>query len=392
MSDVTFRQPASLSHSASLQNLHISSPGSKENCRQPSQSNTRFAAFLWNQRVFAGDVLGVGDRNLSGKFLLRALSATRQRQDLLPISTQPPSNLTAQQIVNFPTIREIREDGGSSPRTVRGPETRSHHRRMAGSRRGCSRRSRVDGGPLVRCGGASLCSLQSGYPRSNIAGRLRAISSCFNCTPPLSSCQPSRTSDMPPQVQRRSNPTTCHWELRSHFLRQCGALRMGAAGSDVPKLLESVDLADTTTEKMVCTGASSQAPGAAEESGRTFVAGLAWTVPRTLGAARTRGSGDHSDPGFPVGLGWCAGGHSAAIRDGSGLDVACRAWSHCNEEAGQRKELQTCDRLTQRICALNLRWRYLSLFSLTLVPRVSSQARGPTWMPWCVPSWKVTFQ
>ena len=50
-----------------------------------------------------------------------------------------------------------------------------------------------------------------------------------------------------------------------------GALRMSVAGSDVPKPLESVDLADTSTGHVICMDASSQAqpPGAAEESGQT---------------------------------------------------------------------------------------------------------------------------
>ena len=48
----------------------------------------------------------------------------------------------------------------------------------------------------------------------------------------------------------------------------------------------------------------------------------------------------------------------------------------CDEEAGDWKDPSTSDQLSQRICALN-RWLSLCLFSLTLVPRVSSPARNP---------------
>ena len=41
-----------------------------------------------------------------------------------------------------------------------------------------------------------------------------------------------------------------------------------------------------------------------------------------------------------------------------------QAWEvPCDKETGDWKDIQTCDQLSQRICALNPCWLYLSLFS-----------------------------
>ena len=62
---------------------------------------------------------------------------------------------------------------------------------------------------------------------------------------------------------------------------------MGAAGSDVSKLLESDDLADPTTENIVTLEARPQAqpPGAAAEESERPCPGI-WTSRRTIGVLR----------------------------------------------------------------------------------------------------------
>ena len=126
---------------------------------------------------------------------------------------------------------------------------------------------------------------------------------------------------------------------------QCGPLRVGAARHDVPELLDPVDNADTTEEKMDCLSANSQAQPAGVAKDVT----MDDVVPR-----------DHV-PEVPVGLGRCVVSH---IQERYGTDLVSMGLARkigqvsecCDEEAGDWKHIQTCDQLSQRTCALNPRW------------------------------------
>ena len=123
---------------------------------------------------------------------------------------------------------------------------------------------------------------------------------------PQATCPP--TTSHPPTSRRRANLGQCH------LPRPSWALRMGAAENDVPQLLESVDLADTTTGKMVRMYATppAQPQGDAKESGRTCAG--AWTSRRTL---RSRGTGRVVER-FQFGL----DGVLAAVKGRHGTDLS----------------------------------------------------------------------
>ena len=106
--------------------------------------------------------------------------------------------------------------------------------------------------------------------------------------------------------------------------------------------------------------------------------GGCWRVPRDDVAMVRKGSSSE----VPVWPKQRAGGGPVVTRDGLGLDGT--RWpssnlalsEHGDEEAADWKTPQTCDQQSQRICALNLRWLYLSLFSLTQDQWVRSLAQS----------------
>ena len=89
---------------------------------------------------------------------------------------------------------------------------------------------------------------------------------------------------------------------------------MGAAGHDVQQLVETIDMADTTTDKMVGldAGRQAQSPGVVEEPGPE----RDLSITKVDGViARLRGTSDHRHPEISVELGRCVVSCSKQIWD-----------------------------------------------------------------------------